>query len=55
MLGTFNKAFMLTDAQYQDELAKRRDYLTKTNGWDRLVGCPGCFEPPAPPQRAQSQ
>ena len=46
MLGADNKAFFLTDAQYQEELAKRREYLTRTNGWDTVIGCPGCFERP---------
>ena len=44
MFGTFNKAFMLTDEQYVEELRKRREYLTQTNGWGNVVGCPGCLE-----------
>jgi hypothetical protein len=44
MLGADNKAFFLTDAQYQEELAKRREYLDRTQGWDTVIGCPGCFE-----------
>jgi hypothetical protein len=49
MFGVFrNQAFMLTDEQYQEELAKRREYLTLTQGWDTVIGCPGCFEQPAP-------
>jgi hypothetical protein len=42
-----NEVFFLTDEQYQEELAKRREYLTRTQGWDTVVGCPGCFEQPA--------
>jgi mono/diheme cytochrome c family protein len=54
MLGTFNKAFYLTEEQYQAELARRRDYLTKTNTWNEVVGCPQCFDAPAA-QQAQSR
>jgi hypothetical protein len=54
MLGTFNKAFYLTEEQYQEELAKRREYLTKTNSWGDVVACPGCFQP-APPPRSQGR
>jgi len=46
MFGIFNKAFFLTEEQYQGELAKRRDYL-KTSG-DPIIGCPGCYDNPAP-------
>jgi hypothetical protein len=45
MFGAFNnKAFFFTDEQYQEELAKRRQYLTRTQGWDAVIGCPGCFD-----------
>jgi hypothetical protein len=47
MLGADTKAFFLTDAQYQEELAKRREHLDRTQGWDTVIGCPGCFERPA--------
>jgi hypothetical protein len=47
MLGVNNEVFFLTDEQYQEELAKRREYLNRTNGWDTVVGCPGCFAQPA--------
>ena len=36
----------MTDEEYEQELAKRREYLDRTNGWDTVVGCPGCFGPP---------
>jgi mono/diheme cytochrome c family protein len=48
MLGVNNEAFLLTEEQYQEELARRREYLTRTNGWDTVIGCPGCFDRPAP-------
>jgi hypothetical protein len=44
MLGVNNNVFFLTDEQYQEELAQRREYLTRTQGWETVVGCPGCFE-----------
>ena len=55
MFGVFNKAFFLTDEQYQQEIAKRREYLTSTQGWDALIGCPGCWEQPAPRAAATSR
>jgi hypothetical protein len=44
MLGAFNKVNFLTDEQYLEELAKRREYLDATKGWNRVIGCPGCLE-----------
>ena len=44
MLGTNNRAFFLTEEQYQSELAKRREYLTRTDSWDKLIGCPDCYK-----------
>jgi mono/diheme cytochrome c family protein len=44
MLGVNNEAFFLTEEQYQEELAKRREHLNLTQGWDTVVGCPGCFD-----------
>jgi len=46
MFGTENRAFFLTDEQYQEELAKRRAYY-ETSG-EPIVGCPACYEKPAP-------
>jgi hypothetical protein len=43
MLGADNKVFLLTDQQYQEELAKRRAYLNRTEEWDTVIGCPDCF------------
>ena len=47
MFIVFESAIFLTDEQYVEELAKRRQYLDATNSWDSVVGCPGCFERPA--------
>jgi hypothetical protein len=46
MLGLNNWVYYLTDEQYQEELAKRREFLTKTNGWDELIGCRDCWKSP---------
>jgi hypothetical protein len=48
MLIMFNDAILLTDEQYEEELAKRRAYLDRTDGWGTLIGCPGCWEKPTP-------
>jgi mono/diheme cytochrome c family protein len=48
MFGIFNKAFLLTEEQYRQEIAERREYLSRTDGWATLVGCPGCYDTPAP-------
>jgi hypothetical protein len=55
MFGIFNNAYLFTDDQYQEELAKRRQYLDSTDGWNAVVGCPGCFDPPAQPAAAPSR
>ena len=47
MFIVFEQAIYLTDEQYQEELAKRRQHLDATQTWDTLVGCPACFERPA--------
>jgi hypothetical protein len=48
MLILFSNAIMLTDEQYEQELATRRAFLDKTDSWDSVIGCPGCWEiPPA--------
>jgi mono/diheme cytochrome c family protein len=52
MLGVNNYAFFLTDEQYKEELAQRRDYLNKTNGWETLIGCPDCWKSPNQKPRA---
>ena len=43
MLMAFEQMVFLTDEQYEELLAKRREYLDHTQGWDALVGCPGCW------------
>ncbi len=40
----FHQAIFLTEEQYQEELAMRREHLDLTQGWDNLIGCPGCYE-----------
>lgn len=52
---TNNKARLFTDEQYQEELAKRRKYLDLTKGWNTVVGCPGCYDSPAPAQAAAAR
>jgi hypothetical protein len=47
MLGTNNRAFFLTEEEYQSELAKRREFLTRTDSWGTLIGCPDCYQVPA--------
>jgi hypothetical protein len=47
MLIMFNDGILLTDEQYEQELAKRREFLDRTNGWDTVIGCPGCWEQPS--------
>ena len=44
MLMAFEQMVFLTEEQYQDLLAKRREHLDRTQGWDTLVGCPGCWQ-----------
>jgi hypothetical protein len=55
MLGVNDYVFFLTDEQYKAKVAKRREYLNKTNGWDTLIGCPDCWKTSVPdpkPKRA---
>ena len=47
MLSTVDRALALTEEQYQEELRKRREYLDRTNGWNNVIGCVGCFGAPA--------
>jgi hypothetical protein len=54
MLIMFNEAILLTDEQYEEELAQRREFLDRTNGWDTLIGCPGCWEQPTAKTTRQS-
>jgi hypothetical protein len=46
MLGVNNYAFFLSDEEYKQELAQRREYLNRTDGWDIVVGCPDCWKSP---------
>ena len=56
MFIAFEQMVFLTDEQYQEQLAQRREYLDRTQGWNTLVGCPGCWQRPvpAPPTASQS-
>ena len=42
MFILFNKAIVLTEEQYQEELTKRREHL-RTSGADN-IGCPDCYK-----------
>jgi len=42
MFMTFDNAIQLTDEQYQEELAKRKEFLRLTG--EQIIGCPDCFE-----------
>jgi hypothetical protein len=53
MLGLNNWVYYLTDEQYQEELAKRREYLTQNSGWDTLIGCRDCWKPAPRPNAAR--
>jgi hypothetical protein len=55
MLILESKAIMLTDEQYEQELAKRREFLDRTDGWDTLIGCPGCWETPKAMTKGQDK
>jgi mono/diheme cytochrome c family protein len=46
MFGVENRAIYLTEEQYAEELAKRREFM-KTNNLTTQVGCPGCGAGPA--------
>jgi len=52
MFGVENRAIFLTDEQYVEELAKRREHVKATG--QSIIGCPACFDAPAPrPPAAQ--
>jgi hypothetical protein len=44
MLGVNNYAYFLTDAEYAEEIASRKAYLDRTQGWNTLIGCPDCWK-----------
>jgi len=41
MFIMFNHAEFLTDEQYKDEVAKRKEFTAMTN--EELIGCPACY------------
>lgn len=43
MLMAFEQMVFLTDQQYEELLAERRQFLDRTQGWDALIGCPDCW------------
>jgi len=52
MFMVFNYLVNLSDDDYAAELAKRRAYLDQADGWDNVIGCPGCWERPSQTQPA---
>ena len=46
MLMAFEQVIFLTDAQYDELLAARRQHLDRTREWDTLVACPDCWQRP---------
>jgi hypothetical protein len=47
MITVFDFGVVLTDEQYQQELAKRRAFLATTH--EEPIGCPDCYkQSPAP-------
>lgn len=48
MLIAFEQMVFLTDDQYRELLAQRRQQLDRTQAWAGLIGCPGCWDRPAP-------
>jgi hypothetical protein len=47
MFGVENRAIYLTDEQYLEELAKRKEQMKQTNQ-TTAIGCPGCMDTPRP-------
>jgi hypothetical protein len=41
MFGVENRGNLLTDEQYQEEVAKRKAYYEKTG--EPIIGCPACY------------
>ncbi len=50
MFIVFNQAEFLTDEQYKEEVAKRKEFLALTN--EENIGCPACFLPEPKPRPA---
>jgi hypothetical protein len=55
MFMVFEYMVLLTDEQYREELAKRREYLDRTESWDAVIGCPGWRKRPAPTPAAATR
>jgi hypothetical protein len=55
MLGVNNYAYFLTDAEYAEEIAARKAYLDRTQGWNTLIGCPDCWKDSINEKRDTSQ
>jgi len=51
MFGVENRAIFLTDAQYVEELTKRKQQMQLTKA-STVIGCPGCSQPLPPPANA---
>ena len=47
MFGTENRVIFLTDEQYLEELAKRKEHNRQTKN-SSPIGCPGCSDPTPP-------
>jgi len=45
MFGVENRMFLLTDAEYEKEVAQHRAYFESTG--TPIIGCPACYEKPA--------
>jgi len=50
MLIMFNHAEFLTDEEYKDEVAKRKEFLALTQ--EELIGCPACYLPVPKPGKS---
>jgi hypothetical protein len=52
MFIMFNFAEFLTDEQYQEEIAKRKEFLALTQ--EENIGCPACYLPEPKPRNANA-
>jgi hypothetical protein len=48
MFSNLGYAVSLSDADFQNEMAKRRANMKSRNQYD--IGCPLCWAPPVPPR-----
>jgi hypothetical protein len=46
MFIVFNHALFLTDEQYAQEIAKRKQFIAASH--EEAIGCPACFVPDVP-------